>query len=918
MKTSFVLYQISPFNLIQSINWVRASGKYVLQDPNNEKLLLYLNDKQYNKLVVTAISQDKVLVVLSTPDDSKDDVEKRFPKPTVDSSTDTPFNRWEYTASKMFSLIPGWKVKESMIRFERNFEYFLPIYYRDIISWLGSRTSTKSEKEMWTFSKRMNTIYKTRGINQIINTYKIYSICILKYLGGTPLESTQDLGQRVRLINGLPAKIPSHFRLLIRSNNILQIRALLSLLHSYKGFEGKWGKAKLDSITASRFVPQDKFAKHIKSDFTELFPILPKLVLRENWDEVDKSLVSFWKEINPRGLKATLLSSIEELSIPMTAGPNHSTSVMGLSLDALAIMSSDKFRSLWFSFNTEAEYVAKSQNTFIPHPTQSLLGAIKLTCSKLLTSLMKDNKEINKLVNQVPFLRHRFGYNINEDNDTRRALVLQMCKSLRLGKLAIKLEAAGKVRVFAISDYWTQNMCRPLHKSIFDLLKGLPCDATFNQEGRVKEFQSRNYSYIASFDLKSATDLIPIQLYEKVIGQWTTPAFAMAWSALLTKREYFFEGSNYVYTRGQPMGTLSSWASLALVHHFLVFLSAQRAGIKHFSDYLVLGDDIVIANELVANKYKEVCNDYGITIGLPKSFISRNGLFQFASQDIRAEINFSPISLKEVLSCSGHSYYFGKDFNLAKRLEWLNRLIRRNFIDQSSLVNFIRPLMTYNEYKKFSLYLSKGNIPSTRVNLIVSVLSNLVFTKEDNAVTLDQFIASLRGEYGLFSNTIKLDPHFKREMLLLFYKTMKADFVSYEKSLAPHLNLQTIVKSLNATLVGVNDILMPSLLQGNSNTLSQYMRIKKEFNSLIKELEADLTSEMWSVLYFEEAGKICLDFAKLSKLFVLRQEIEGLCVRRDLFKKAVTSIDTKVPYLTRLHFSLLDELVHAKQREENY
>lgn len=54
-------------------------------------------------------------------------------------------------------------------------------------------------------------------------------------------------------------------------------------------------------------------------------------------------------------------------------------------------------------------------------------------------------------------------------------------RNVRLGSLSIKEEAAGKVRVFAITDLITQSVMKPLHDSIFDLLKRIPMDGTFNQ-----------------------------------------------------------------------------------------------------------------------------------------------------------------------------------------------------------------------------------------------------------------------------------------------------------------------------------------------------------------------------------------------------------------------------------------------------
>jgi len=42
---------------------------------------------------------------------------------------------------------------------------------------------------------------------------------------------------------------------------------------------------------------------------------------------------------------------------------------------------------------------------------------------------------------------------------------------------------------------------------------------------------------------------------------------------------------------------------LALTHHVIVQVAANRVGMIRFSGYALLGDDIVIANEAVARSY---------------------------------------------------------------------------------------------------------------------------------------------------------------------------------------------------------------------------------------------------------------------------------------------------------------------------
>jgi len=58
-----------------------------------------------------------------------------------------------------------------------------------------------------------------------------------------------------------------------------------------------------------------------------------------------------------------------------------------------------------------------------------------------------------------------------------------------LGKLGLKHEAAGKVRVFAMVDAWTNWLLKPLHSMLFDHLRGIPQDGTFDQLKPIRRLQ---------------------------------------------------------------------------------------------------------------------------------------------------------------------------------------------------------------------------------------------------------------------------------------------------------------------------------------------------------------------------------------------------------------------------------------------
>jgi hypothetical protein len=100
----------------------------------------------------------------------------------------------------------------------------------------------------------------------------------------------------------------------------------------------------------------------------------------------------------------------------------------------------------------------------------------------------------------------------------------------------------------------------------------------------------------------------------------------------------------YYYAVGQPMGALSSWAMLAITHHIIVQIAARRTGLTSwFSDYAVLGDDIVIADEAVARSYLTIMGDLGVEINLHKSLVSKIGYAEFAKRLISSSQEVTPV-----------------------------------------------------------------------------------------------------------------------------------------------------------------------------------------------------------------------------------------------------------------------------------
>jgi hypothetical protein len=230
-----------------------------------------------------------------------------------------------------------------------------------------------------------------------------------------------------------------------------------------------------------------------------------------------------------------------------------------------------------------------------------------------------------------------------------------------LGKLGLKEEAAGKVRVFAMVDCWTQWVLQPLHRKLFGVLARQPMDGTFNQLGPLKRVPFGKVP-IYSFDLSSATDRLPIEIQKWIISEVYGKKFSDHWASLLVGREYQVPklpdsvlSSGIIpravrYAVGQPMGALSSWAMLAMTHHFIVQSAAWMAGLPKgkFTQYAVLGDDIIIWNRPVAKAYLRILSALGVEVGLAKSIISLKGKgLEFAKKTFLKGQDVSPVPFKE-------------------------------------------------------------------------------------------------------------------------------------------------------------------------------------------------------------------------------------------------------------------------------
>jgi len=469
-------------------------------------------------------------------------------------------------------------------------------------------------KVVITFLAFCNRLRRSSGMRMLIIYLKAAFVVTQQAAGAMRLQDMSPLGVRfARTGTGLPRIIPSLHRRFIRAGDPRYIRFWLTLFSMYRILD-MGVKAKINTITD----PSIMDSGHTLPLVSRFIPVfISKLIC----------LIGFNGTILTRSLKPSLgplwlMKSLKAVPflIPKT-GPaaraldkDHQTPVS--TSPASLICSAKSWLENPMLFQFFKDWCNMTGNTYLINRIESWS---KVSLSNVRAEYTGD-----------------------------------------LGKLGFKEEAAGKLRVFAMVDPFTQWLFKPLWNAILAVLDRIPQDGTLDQLRPVNALlKNRSKGPFYSFDLSAATDRLPIlvqqQLLARFVGSWA----ATIWATLLVGRAYKVPGNDYgidvdevFYEAGQPMGALTSWGMLAFTHHFMVQWAAHRAGVvsssSWFPHYAILGDDIVIADKATADEYVKICAELGVQIGLAKSLLSSSGTaLEFAKRTFVRNNDVSAVPFTE-------------------------------------------------------------------------------------------------------------------------------------------------------------------------------------------------------------------------------------------------------------------------------
>jgi hypothetical protein len=490
----------------------------------------------------------------------------------------------------------------------------------------------KFSKQFLTFVLKM---YEHHGAEAVVKWLKANLVAIQKELGQDRMSSTVPLGTALpysRLTGGLPRIIPAHCRAKIRQGDTAEIRFWTGLFNLYRILECP-GKLKLSTITdafTGSAIALSGYMDFLSRPKSLFFDCIPQL------ESIRK------KELEPQDVVLSRASS-----------PSNKQSYHGILQDIYLLKNHypKLYNHIW-------AYLAK-----VNEESSSQFGFRLMNLEQFVQKFKNwSGKPIIGKDGSVYTLPSPFSAK-DSFKKGMFAPEYELDKGFGLSQFAIKVEAAGKYRLFALLDSISQMVLAPLHDMLFDLLKALPNDGTFDQEESIKRSQQKaiKAGCAYSFDLTAATDRLPAGLTAIVIARITGTDIAKEWLGIMTDRDFWFNAHSakeheitpgpYRYAVGQPMGGLSSWAGLAVTHHWIVQLSAYLVTNSYSwnEDYEILGDDLVIFDKQIADQYLIIMKHLGCEINMHKSIVSHHRpVFEFAKRTCFGDKIVSGISFNQI------------------------------------------------------------------------------------------------------------------------------------------------------------------------------------------------------------------------------------------------------------------------------
>lgn len=204
-----------------------------------------------------------------------------------------------------------------------------------------------------------------------------------------------------------------------------------------------------------------------------------------------------------------------------------------------------------------------------------------------------------------------------------------------MGVIALIQEPGLKLR-FAANPYRVFQMAlQPLGKALYDALKDVPNDFTFDQSAGVAKIQQwllDGYPSI-SMDLSNASDSIPLDLQLELMSVMGVSTRWLQFYRDCCRGDWYITLERGGITRtiswtvGAPLGLYPVFASFTLWHHSMVqscFFDLGIPQVEGVWPYAIIGDDLWLGDQEVADLYVSRMLSLGVAASTSKGLVSRS------------------------------------------------------------------------------------------------------------------------------------------------------------------------------------------------------------------------------------------------------------------------------------------------------
>lgn len=213
------------------------------------------------------------------------------------------------------------------------------------------------------------------------------------------------------------------------------------------------------------------------------------------------------------------------------------------------------------------------------------------------------------------------------------------------GVLSVIQSPGAKARWVANPLLAFQAIGEPLKRKLYEYSCTVFGDriATNNQESGLNLVVSwlRDRKKVWCFDATAFTDRFPVSLQRLVLERLQSigivDSFDLDFFDYMVKGSWFSRdlGRNVKWTVGQPLGYGPSFHLATLTHAAVVEGLRKKLNVMGHC-WSIVGDDIVISDEVLADEYKRVMSGLGVEINMSKSLVS-DSYAEFLGKLISAE-----------------------------------------------------------------------------------------------------------------------------------------------------------------------------------------------------------------------------------------------------------------------------------------